>query len=105
VASSRHALVPSDDVPVSFGSSPITTSIAAPARKPVITAFERNCAIQPSLKTARTRKSRPVAMVIAATSCAASCPPRPVTRTAPPATAASEELGPVEMCREVQKSA
>ena len=28
---------------------------------------------------------------------------RPVTRTAPPATAASDELGPVEMCRDVQK--
>ena len=32
-------------------------------------------------------------------------PPRPVASTAPPATAASDELGPVEMCREVQKSA
>ncbi len=30
-------------------------------------------------------------------------PVRPVTRTAPPATAASEELGPVEMWRDVQK--
>ena len=28
---------------------------------------------------------------------------QPVTRTAPPATAASDELGPVEMCRDVQK--
>ena len=35
-ASSRHAFSPSASVPVSFGSSPITTSIAAPARNPVI---------------------------------------------------------------------
>ena len=40
VASSRHALSPFEGVPVSFGSSPMTTSTAAPARKPVITAFE-----------------------------------------------------------------
>ena len=46
---------------------------------------------------------RPVSSVIAATSCAASSPASPVTRTAPPATAASEELGPVEICRDVQK--
>ena len=39
----------------------------------------------------------PVAIVIAATSSAASSPPTPVARTAPPATAASDELGPVEM--------
>ena len=45
------------------------------------------------------------AIVIAATSCAAWSPPRPVTRTAPPATAASEELGPVEICRDVQNTA
>ena len=43
--------------------------------------------------------------VIAATSWAACSPPSPVSSTAPPATAASDELGPVEMCREVQKSA
>ena len=30
---------------------------------------------------------------------------KPVDSTAPPATAASEELGPVEICREVQKRA
>jgi hypothetical protein len=35
-------LSPSAEVPVIFGSSPITTSTAAPARNPVITAFERN---------------------------------------------------------------
>ena len=57
VASSRHALSPSADVPVSFGSSPIVTSIAAPARKPVTTAFERNCAIQPIRNSASSRNS------------------------------------------------
>ena len=103
--SSRHALSPSAEVPVSFGSSPMTTSTAAPARNPVTTAFDRKLAIQPSRKSASNRKSSPVASAIAATSCAASSPPRPVTRTAPPATAASDELGPVEMCREVAKSA
>ena len=36
---------------------------------------------------------------------AACSPPRPATSTAPPATAARDELGPVEICREVQKSA
>jgi len=43
---------PVTSVPVNFGSSPITTSIAAPKRNPVTTARERNCAIQPILKTA-----------------------------------------------------
>ena len=50
--SSRQALSPSEDVPVSFGSSPMTTSTAAPARKPVTTALERNWAIQPSFSAA-----------------------------------------------------
>ncbi|HEX3454431.1 MAG TPA: hypothetical protein VHS03_07385 [Gaiellaceae bacterium] len=90
---------------MSLGSSPMTTSTAAPARNPVITAFERNCAIQPIRNTASTRKRSPVAIVIAATSSAASLPARPVASTVPPATAASDELGPVEMCRDVQKSA
>ena len=49
--SSRQALSPSEEVPVSFGSSPMTTSTAAPARNPVTTALERNCAIQPSLSS------------------------------------------------------
>ena len=71
----------------------------------MITAFERNCAIQPIRKTASSRNRIPVASVIAATSSAASSPPSPVASTAPPATAASDELGPVEMCRDVQKSA
>ena len=105
LASSLHALSPSASVPVSLGSSPTTTSTAAPARNPVTTALERKRAIQPSRKIASRRKSAPVAIAIAATSCAASSPATPVTITAPPATAASEELGPVEMCRDVQKSA
>ncbi len=104
-ASSCHALLPSADVPVSLGSSPITTSMAEPARNPVTTAFDRNRAIQPIRSAATKRKSVPVTIAIAATSSAASCPSRPVNRTAPPATAASDELGPVEMCRDVQKSA
>ena len=57
--SSRQALSPSDEVPVSFGSSPMTTSIAAPARNPVITAFDRNCAIHPIRSTASSRNSTP----------------------------------------------
>ena len=69
------------------------------------TAFERKRAIQPRRKIASSRKSTPVASAIAATSCAACSPATPVTSTAPPATAASDELGPVEMCRDVQKSA
>ena len=72
VASSRQALSPADEVPVSFGSSPITTSTAAPARNPVTTAFERNWAIQPIRSTATSTNSTPVTSVIAATSCAAS---------------------------------
>ena len=103
--SSRQAFTPSADVPVSFGSSPITTSTAAPARKPVITGLERNRAIHPIRNTASSRNSTPATSVIAATSSAASLPPTPVSSTAPPATAASDELGPVEICREVQKSA
>ena len=82
-----------------------TTSTAAPARKPVTTARERNRAIQPMRSSASRRNSAPVTSVIAATSSAASAPPTPVNSTAPPATAASDELGPVEMCREVQNSA
>ena len=70
-----HAVSPEVDVPVSFGSSPMTTSTAAPARKPVTTARERNRAIQPRRSTASRRKSAPVTSVIAATSSAASTPP------------------------------
>ena len=103
--SSRQALTPSASVPVSLGSSPITTSIAAPARKPVTTGFDRNRAIQPIRSTASSRNSTPAARVIAATSSSACSPFSPVSSTAPPATAASDELGPVEICRDVQNSA
>ena len=103
--SSRQALSPSADVPVSFGSSPITTSTAAPARNPVITGLERNRAIHPIRSTASRRKRTPVRRVIAVTSSAAWSPARPVISTAPPATAARDELGPVEIWRDVQKSA
>ena len=60
-------------VPVSLGSSPMTTSIAAPNRKPVTTARDRNCAIQPIFSTASTRKSSPDASVMPATNDATSC--------------------------------
>ena len=70
-ANSLHALEPSVDVPVNLESSPITTSTAAPARNPVITAFERNREIQPIRRSASARNSRPVAIAIAATNSAA----------------------------------
>ena len=104
-ASSAHAVSPDASVPVSFGSSPMTTSTAAPARKPVTTARDRNRAIQPRRSTASRRNRAPVTSVIAATSSAACDSPTPATSTAPPATAASDELGPVEMWRDVQNSA
>ncbi len=69
------------------------------------TALDRNWAIHPSLKAASSRNNTPASNVIAATSWAAWSPPRPVTITAPPATAAREELGPVEICRDVQNTA
>ena len=59
----------------------------------------------PASRAASSRNRTPVSSVIAATSCAAWSPPSPVTSTAPPATAASEELGPVEICRDVQNTA
>ena len=49
----------------------MTTSTAAPARNPVITAFERNREIQPIRRSASARNSRPVTSAIAATNCAA----------------------------------
>ena len=97
---------PLASVPVSFGSSPITTSIAAPNRKPVTTARDRNWAIQPILSTASRRNSTPDASVIPATNDATSCwLVRPAAKTAPAATAASPELGPTESCRLVPKIA
>ena len=71
-ASSRHALSPSAAVPVSLGSSPMTTSTAAPARNPVTTAFERKLGDPAHPQSASSRNSTPVASAIAATSCAAS---------------------------------
>ncbi len=93
-------------VPVSLGSSPITTSIAAPKRNPVTTARERNCAIHPILNTASSRKKAPDTRVIPATNDATSWTPvTPAARTALAATAANPELGPVEICRLVPKIA
>ena len=53
-------------------SSPMTTSIAAPNRKPVTTARDRNCAIQPILNTASSRNRTPETSVIPATNDATS---------------------------------
>jgi hypothetical protein len=83
----------------------MTTSIAAPKRKPVITGFDRNREINPILNTASTMKSAPAINVTAATSCGASSAGNPVVTTAPAATAASAELGPVEICRDVPNNA
>ncbi len=95
---------PVTSVPVSLGSSPITTSIAAPKRKPVTTALERNCAIQPILRTARSRNRTPEARVMPATNEAMSCSPvMPAASTALAATAARPELGPIEICRQLPK--
>ena len=78
----------------------MTTSIAAPNRKPVTTARERNCAIHPILSTARSRNNAPEASVIIATKDATFWSPEiPAAATALAATAAKPELGPVEICR------
>ena len=91
---------------MSLGSSPITTSIAAPNKKPVTTARDRNCAIHPILSIASRRNSTPETRVIIATKDATSWTPViPATATALAATAASPELGPVEICRLVPKTA
>ena len=103
--SSCGGVDPSALVPVILGSSPTTTSIAAPNRNPVTTARDRNCAIQPIFSTARTRNTTPDTSVIPATNGAACAPVRPTARTALAATAASPELGPVEICRLVPKIA
>ena len=89
---------PLASVPVSFGSSPITTSIAAPKRNPVTTARDRKRATHPIRSTASTRNNNPAASVIPATNMATSAPPViPAASTAPAATAASPELGPIEI--------
>ena len=93
-------------VPVSLGSSPMTTSIAAPKRKPVTTARERNCAIQPILKHGEEQEQEPGGERDPATNEATSCSPViPAASTALAATAASPELGPIEICRQVPKIA
>jgi hypothetical protein len=71
----------------------------------VTTAFERKREIHPSRSSASARNLRPVTIAIAATSSAAWSPAMAAAITAPPATAASDELGPVEICREVPNSA
>ena len=98
--------IPSTSVPVSLGSSPMTTSIAAPNRNPVTTARERNCAIQPICSTARSRNSSPDARVIAGDE-RRDVPSSviPAATTALAATAARPELGPIEICRLVPKTA
>ena len=84
----------------------MTTSMAAPKRNPVTTAREKNWAIHPILNTARRRKSTPDARVIVATKDAMSWVPEIfAARTALAATAASPELGPVEIWRLVPKTA
>ena len=72
-----------------------------------MTAFDSNWEIQPNLKMARTRNMSPEPMVMAATIATASSDPfeSPAARTAPAATAASAELGPVAICFEVPNSA
>ena len=78
----------------------MTTSMAAPKRKPVTTARDRNCAIQPIFSTARSKNRIPEARVMPATNEATSCSfVTPVAMTALAATAASPELGPIEICR------
>ena len=84
----------------------MTTSMAAPKRKPVTTARERNWAIHPILNTARSRNSTPDARVIVATNDATSWVPVILAATtALAATAANPELGPVEIWRLVPKTA
>ena len=104
-ANLRQLFFPDASVPVSFGSSPTTTSIAAPNRNPVITGFDRNRETHPILKTASRMNSAPAISVTAATNWGASFAGSPLVTTAPAATAASAELGPVEICRDVPNNA
>ncbi len=84
----------------------MTTSIAAPKRKPVTTARERNWAIQPIFSTASSTNRTPDASVIPATNEATSTSSViPAASTAPAATAARPELGPMEIWRQVPKIA
>ena len=82
------------------------TSMAAPNRKPVITARDRNCEIQLIRSRAITRNRTPVAIAMAATRSVAAWSLVTAARaTAEPATAASDELGPIESWRDVPKIA
>ena len=72
--SSCGGVEPDALVPVILGSSPITTSIAAPNRNPTTTARERNCAIQPMRSAANTTKTIPETRAIPATNTATSPP-------------------------------
>ena len=102
--SSCSELVPSAFVPVSLGSSPMTTSMAAPNKNPVTTARERNWAIQPIFRTASRKKRIPDASVTPATNDAMSFSSViPAAMTALAATAANPELGPIEICLLVPK--
>ena len=83
-----------------LGSSPTTMSSGS-GRKPVTTALERRLAIQPMRRRASSRSSRPVASAIAAT--LRRVPARSITSTAPPATAASDELGPSRLPGHAEK--
>jgi len=56
-------------------------------------------------EAARTRKSRSLIRVTPATNVAMSPPDTPAVRTAAPATAASPELGPIEIWRQLPKTA
>ena len=71
----------------------------------MITAFERNWEIQPMRKTTSSRKRTPVTKVIEATSVRISFSDALAAITAPAATAARAELGPVAIWREVPSSA
>ena len=105
--SSWIGLEPVTSVPVSLGSSPMTTSIAAPKRKPVTTARERNRAIQPILRTRQQQEEQ------ARREGDAGDEGRdvllrervPAASTALAATAARPELGPTEICRQLPKIA
>ena len=101
-ANCRQLLVPSPAVPVSFGSSPMITSMAAPKRKPVMTAFDRRRDRNPKRSSAATRNRVPATSVMATTSSAVGPPAAtPLIVAALAAIAASEELGFVEICRDV----
>ena len=104
--SSWNELLPSLSVPVSLGSSPMTTSMAAPKRNPVTTARDRNWDNHPIRNTASARKNKPLVSVMPATRVAASAGSvRLAASTAPPATAARPELGPIEIWRQVPNRA